>query len=207
MRVIAGEFRGATLAAPPGETTRPITDRAKETLFNILGTRFGLPGYLPDFDVLDLFAGSGGLGIECLSRGATHCTFVERDRRALATLRGNLAKLRAERRARVLSENAWTMRIPRAPAANGTFGLVFVDPPYRDARDSIAVIDLLERIAPRLASEGLIVFRQGLATELETRRLTTLSVCDERVTGTMRFTLLTRPAPHAEPQPPTAERL
>ncbi len=189
MRVIAGEFRGTPLTAPAGDTTRPITDRAKETIFNVLGHRFGLPGYLPDFEVLDLFAGSGGLGIECLSRGARSCTFIERDRTALAALRGNIARLRLEPRTRVQRENIWTMRIPRSAAEDG-FGLVFVDPPYRDSNDAQSVLDLLERLAPRLSAGGLVVFRQGIAGELPVDRLVALRVCDERIIGTMRVTLL-----------------
>ena len=73
MRVVAGQFRGRSLDAPEGLTTRPMTDRAKETLFNILGSRCAMPGELPDFDVLDLFAGTGGLGFVALSRGARSC--------------------------------------------------------------------------------------------------------------------------------------
>ena len=112
MRVIAGRFRGRTLDAPPGQSTRPITDRAKETLFNVLGHRFALPGCLPGFVVLDVFAGTGSLGLEALSRGAAACTFVEQDRRALRYLRQNIARLGADGACTVLTDNAWTMRPP-----------------------------------------------------------------------------------------------
>jgi len=88
MRVIAGSARGVPLAAPPGNRTRPITDRVKETLFGILGAR------IPDARVLDLYAGSGAIGIEALSRGAASAAFVEADGRAVATLRDNLRRTR-----------------------------------------------------------------------------------------------------------------
>ncbi len=186
LRVIAGTLRGAHLNAPSEATTRPITDKVKESLFNILGHRFGTLGELPPVDVLDLFAGSGSMGIEALSRGARRCTFVERDRRAVRVLRGNIERTRLAERATVLCENAWAMRLPsarppsaadadaadasRASAAAGSlrpgsptpgFGIVFADPPYRDAKNAIMVADLLDRIAARLAPAGVAVFRHG----------------------------------------------
>lgn len=156
MRVIAGLFRGRLLAAPPGDSTRPITDRVKETLFNILGSRLAAPGSLPEVDVLDMFAGTGGLGIEALSRGARSCVFIERERQALRSLRENLAHCKIGAVCTVLAENAWTTRLPETP--NG-FGLVFVDPPYQDAADTLRVVDLLGRLAPLVATDGLVVFR------------------------------------------------
>src|ERR1051325_11217291 len=110
MRVIAGRLRGRPLAAPPG-AARPVTDRVKETIFNILGHRFAQPGELPAVAVLDLFAGTGGMGIEALSRGATSCLFVERDRCTLRILSENLDKLKLHDVARGWGENVWTLRI------------------------------------------------------------------------------------------------
>lgn len=192
MRVIAGKFRGALLRAPPGAHTRPITDRVKESLFGILGHRLGAGGLLPDIDVLDMFAGSGALGIESLSRGARSCLFVERDRPALRVLRANLDKLRLADVARVVSQNAWTMRIP--PAGQGGYGLIFVDPPYRDVADPLAVLALLERLAPRLSSEGFVVFRHATVTGFSTEPLQGLTPTDERTFGRMRLLLLQRPS-------------
>lgn len=189
MRVIAGRLRGSPLLAPEGETTRPITDRVKETLFNILGHRFGMPGVVPEIEALDLFAGAGSFGIECLSRGAARCVFVERDRKALTALRANLKKLRIENETQVIAENAWTMRLPVAQAAAG-FGLVFVDPPYRDVAATLRVVDLLDRIAPRLAPDGFVVFRHGAATAFDASGLRLLRVVDEREFGGMRVLLL-----------------
>lgn len=190
MRVIAGLFRGRSLVSPPGQTTRPITDRVKESLFNILGHRCATPGALPDIDVLDVFCGPGSLGIEALSRGAQACVFVERDRAALRALRENLSRLDLTRRSRVLADNAWTMRPPFSPRG---FGLIFVDPPYREAEDVLRVADLLTRLAPGCQQPGgLIVFRHELHTVFQPESLPTLQGVDERTFGRMRLVFLER---------------
>jgi 16S rRNA (guanine966-N2)-methyltransferase len=187
MRVIAGTLRGRLLAAPRGMSTRPITDRVKETLFNILGHRFGQPGGLPACDVLDAFAGTGGLGIEALSRGARTCVFVEHDRRALHCLRANIRALGLDACCTVLTDNAWTMRPPQTPEG---FGLVVVDPPYRDSADPLRVADLLERLAPRLAPDGLIVLRQETMATFPVQELRAIRCTDERTIGHMRLLFL-----------------
>ncbi len=197
MRVIAGRFRGASLIAPAGHTTRPITDRVKEALFSMLGSRFGTLGELPAFDVLDLFAGSGALGLEALSRGARSCLFVERDRTALRTLRQNVAALKLGPAARIVPENAWTLRLP--PSADG-YGLIFVDPPYREVEAESRVASLLERTAPRLAADGLLVFRHGVFTPFAPAGIPGLRVLLERRYGKMQLWLLCRPdAPYGAP--------
>ncbi len=189
MRVIAGRLRGSPLDAPEGRTTRPITDRVKEALFSILGHRLGTLGELPPVAVLDLFAGSGALGIESLSRGAASCLFVERDRTALRALRANLARLKLGEIARVGIENAWTMRIP---AAAGGYGLIFVDPPYPDAVDSLRVVDLLERAAAALSPEGWLAFRHDARQPLALTGLRGLVCDDERQYRRMELMLFRR---------------
>lgn len=124
VRVIAGKARGVPLKAPKGTRTRPTSDRVKESLFGVIGER------LVDADVLDLFAGTGALGIEALSRGARRALFLEGDRRVAATLRENLQKCRLE-------EAAWVMvsRVPprsRLPQGWSSFDLVLMDPPYEE---------------------------------------------------------------------------
>ncbi|MFZ4811078.1 MAG: 16S rRNA (guanine(966)-N(2))-methyltransferase RsmD [Ilumatobacteraceae bacterium] len=121
MRVVAGELRGRTIVAPPGDTTRPTTDRVRESVFNSLASM----GLIQDAVVADLFAGSGAMGIEALSRGAARCTFVERDRAALHALRGNLTTLGLDDRTTVITSDvlAWV------PAMRNV-DLVIVDPPY-----------------------------------------------------------------------------
>lgn len=122
MRIIAGEWRGRPLVAPRGMATRPTADRVRETLFSMLGSRLG------GFDglaVADLFAGSGALGLEALSRGAGSATFVERDSAALAALAANVAKLGAGNRAHIVAGDALKL-----PLGRGPFDLILADPPY-----------------------------------------------------------------------------
>ena len=120
MRVVAGELRGRRIEAPPGTDTRPTTDKVREATFNALGSL----DLIRDGIVVDLFAGSGALGIEALSRGAAHCTFIERDRTALRTLRDNIDALDLHDRARVVPGDA--MVLGRGIEAD----LVLADPPY-----------------------------------------------------------------------------
>jgi 16S rRNA (guanine966-N2)-methyltransferase len=121
MRIVAGEWRGRRLAAPPGRTTRPTSDRVREAVFSILGP-------LDGERVLDLFAGSGALALEALSRGAGEATLVERDRAALKALRANVEALGAD--ARVIGGDVAAF-LDSAAAAGGHYDLVFLDPPYR----------------------------------------------------------------------------
>lgn len=202
MRVIAGTLRGQRLAAPLGRGTRPMTDRVRETIFNILGHRFGTLANIPPVDVLDLFAGSGGLGIEALSRGARHCTFVERDRSAARTLRENIAHLKLEPACTIRSDNVWSMRPPRTPDG---FGLIFLDPPYRDVEPHVRMVDLIERLAPALRPDGLLLFRLETRTAFDPRDLRGLTWVDERIIARMRLLLLAHPSEQAPTIDATAE--
>ncbi|MGH1490898.1 MAG: RsmD family RNA methyltransferase [Acidimicrobiales bacterium] len=123
MRIVSGTARGRKIQAPPGRGTRPITDRAKEGIFNMLESLGGVT----DAVVVDLFAGSGSFGIECLSRGAERVVFVERDRNALHTLQSNVDMLGFADRAQVIagSVEAALGGLPEADVA-------FCDPPYAD---------------------------------------------------------------------------
>ena len=135
MRIVAGEWRGRRLQAPRGEATRPTADRTRETLFSMLASRLG------SFDklrVADLFAGSGALGIEALSRGAARACFAEQERAALDSIRANLATLGATGRAEIMAMSA--LRLPR----HEPFDLIFADPPYgpgSGTRAATAVLD------------------------------------------------------------------
>ena len=125
MRIVAGKHRGAKLTAPEGLDVRPTTDRAREALFSMLESgRFA--GGVRDRLVLDLFAGTGALGLEALSRGAERVILVDTHPAALDALRANVAKLKAGARAQVRSGDATRLH-ERAPAAAG---VVFMDPPY-----------------------------------------------------------------------------
>jgi len=123
MRVVGGTARGRRLVAPPGDTTRPTTDRVREAVFNALWSR----GLLDGARVLDLFAGSGALGVEALSRGADHVTFVDDDARARRAVAGNLAATGLADRADVVADRAerFLARYTGPP-----FDLAFCDPPY-----------------------------------------------------------------------------
>jgi len=159
MRIIAGSRKGHRISAPRGRDTRPTSDRVRENVFNILGG-------VEEADVLDLFAGSGAMGLEALSRGAARAVFVERDADAVRTIERNLDKLRLS--ARVLRQDALTALAAEAGAGR-KYDLVLVDPPYdvyseleaRLARylpavvadDGVVVVETDARIRPQLPLE------------------------------------------------------
>ncbi len=122
MRIVAGTHRGRRIAAPAGRATRPTSDRVREAIFAIVGPVDGV-------DVLDLFAGSGALGLEALSRGAATATFVDRSPRAADAIRANAAALGLEGRARVVRRD-WRAALAAERAAGRRFGLCLCDPPY-----------------------------------------------------------------------------
>lgn len=137
MRIVAGEWRGRKLIAPKGDATRPTADRTRETLFNMLTSRLG------DFEelrVADLFAGSGALGLEALSRGAEHCLFVEQDRAALEAIRANIAAFDARDKVAVEAGSVMHLRPARQP-----LDLILLDPPYRTGAGAVA-LDRLSRL-------------------------------------------------------------
>jgi 16S rRNA (guanine966-N2)-methyltransferase len=148
MRIIAGSRKGARIFAPKGLDTRPTADRVREAAFNLLG-----PGAAEDANVLDLFAGSGAMGLEALSRGAAHATFVESDREACRTINRNLEKLGLDN-ATVLCQDALTAL--RADARQGTrYDLVLLDPPYR--RFSSLQNAMIRRLPEILAPGGMLL--------------------------------------------------
>jgi 16S rRNA (guanine966-N2)-methyltransferase len=142
LRVVAGTYKGRRLAAPRGTRTRPTADRVREALFSMLGDVGGAR-------VLDLYAGSGALGIEALSRGADSAVFVERDAQAVATIERNLAAVGAE--ATVLRQDALRF----LARADGAFDLVFCDPPYDSA--SRLAGPLADRLPALIAEDARIV--------------------------------------------------
>lgn len=158
MRVIAGELGGRRLRAPAGRATRPTSDRVREALFAMLGEIAGA-------DVLDLFAGSGALGIEALSRGAASAAFVERDARALRALTANLGSLGlALPRARVCRSDA-LVALRSARRGGDTYDLVFIDPPYAKARGLTG--ELTAALPPLLAPAARVVVESDRRAPLE----------------------------------------
>jgi 16S rRNA (guanine966-N2)-methyltransferase len=168
MRVIAGEWRGRPLKAPPGAATRPTSDRVREALFSILAAK------VPGARVLDLFAGSGALGIEALSRGAAAATLVDAAAPAIRAIEANLEALRAGAEVR-RSDAARFLSAARERGA--LYDLVFLDPPYRDA----------ERLAPVLSEALPAVLAPGAVVVAESDRRApldlTLPLHDERRYG------------------------
>lgn len=149
MRIVAGEYRGRRICAPEGDETRPTSDRVREALFSILGDIGGL-------DVLDVFAGSGALGLEALSRGAASATFVERARPALDAIRANAAMVDDQDRVRVVPAD-WRAGLRFLAGAGRRFGLCLLDPPY----------SLLTRITGRLGPALQPVLAAGALVVVE----------------------------------------
>ena len=131
MRIIAGQWRGRPLVVPKGTDTRPTADRTREALFSMLVSRLGS---FEGLRVLDLFAGSGALGLEALSRGAAHCTFVEQDSAALDALKGNIAKLGAGPQSDVRAQSVTALGPAPAP-----YDLLLLDPPYGSGAGIVAL--------------------------------------------------------------------
>jgi len=177
MRVIAGTARGVLLTAPRGDATRPITDRVKETLFAILGDR------VPDARVLDLFAGSGAIGIEALSRGAERVDFVERDRNAMKALRSNLERTRLDEGAAVHE-----LEVERFLAStNGEWDVVVLDPPY----EVRAIVAPLRALVPHLAPGASVVIKHFWRAEAPD--VEGLAVTRQRRFGETMLTFLEAP--------------
>lgn len=154
MRVITGTARGTSLKAPAGMTTRPTADKVKQALFNII--QYDISG-----DVLDLFAGSGQLGIEALSRGARHCVFVDQSADAIRVIRDNLEKTKLADRAQVIRADS----LSYLARCRKTFRLIFLDPPYAEkslenAIKCISEIDIL-------GESGIIITERPVGKDLK----------------------------------------
>jgi 16S rRNA (guanine(966)-N(2))-methyltransferase RsmD len=168
MRVVAGAYGGRRLVAPDGSTTRPTSDRVREALFSVLGTS------VQGAHVLDLFAGSGALGIEALSRGAASAVFVDRAPRAIAAVRANLAALAIDAAVHRIEARAW---LRAASARSEAYDLVFLDPPYRRAAELGR--ELSEGLAAVLARGARVVSESDRRDPLELD----LPLADERRYG------------------------
>ena len=179
MRIIAGEWRGRKLDAPAGLATRPTTDRVRETLFSMLVSRVG------SFDglrIADLFAGSGALGFEALSRGAASATFVDQDPAALDAIRANAARLGVTDRVRVTPGSA--LALPKAEP----FDLIFSDPPYAPGSGSGSVSAIAS--AGWLTPGGWLSVETARGDDVDTGPFDLVVI---RNVGRARITLLRRP--------------
>jgi 16S rRNA (guanine966-N2)-methyltransferase len=177
MRIISGMWRSRPLLAPKGDTTRPTADRTRETLFSMFTSRLGT---FEGLKVLDLFAGSGALGLEALSRGAAACTFVEQDRAALDALDANIAKLGAKPQSDVRRSSVLSL----GPAREA-FDLILLDPPYGSGAGHVA-LDKLGRLGWFAPSAWISLETSG-KEEIEIKGFT---VDTTRDVGKARLTLL-----------------
>jgi 16S rRNA (guanine966-N2)-methyltransferase len=177
VRIVAGSHKGHRIEAPKGIVTRPTGDRVREALFSIIGP-------VEDARVLDLFAGSGALGLEALSRGASSCVFVERDRQAARVIQSNLEKLRLTGAVVVTGDAAAALRAERDLGRRSD--LVLADPPYEDwPGHETALAELLPSV---LADDGLVVVETSESVEPELP----LDLVTTRRYGSARITVFSR---------------
>lgn len=158
MRVIAGKARRLPLITPSGRKTRPTTDRIKETLFNIIQTE------IPGSRFLDLFSGSGAIGIEALSRGAEHAVFVEFGKEPISCIRANLEKTKLQEQATVLPVEV-TYGISKLSRMGQVFDIAFADPPYQSGFEP-KIAELLSRF-PIVRPGGLIIIESSIDTKAD----------------------------------------
>jgi 16S rRNA (guanine966-N2)-methyltransferase len=179
MRIIAGEFRGRKLLPPEREITRPVTDRVKQSLFDILTP------YLEGAIVYDCFAGTGSMGLECLSRGAKQVTFFEADRSAATRLKKNIETLKVTDQTSIVGGDLFKWFTSHA---NGNADLIFLDPPYRFLKTQPAdLLALAARFGQHLNPQGIVIFRHDAA---DTLALPPLQVADLRTYGSMTLEFL-----------------
>jgi 16S rRNA (guanine966-N2)-methyltransferase len=179
MRIIAGEWRGRQIEAPPGAATRPTADRVREALFSMLGSRLGS---FEELRIADLFAGSGALGMEALSRGAKSATFVESEPDAVASIRRNADKLGAGDRVRIVRGSALSL------PTSEPFELIFADPPYAPGSGAAVVRSVVE--ASWLAPGGWLSVETSRGEAIDP---SDLEIDVARDVGRARITILRRP--------------
>jgi len=177
MRIVAGEWRGRKLVAPQGDTTRPTADRTRETLFSMLASRLGS---FEGLAVADLFAGSGALGLEALSRGAESCIFVEQDAPAIRALRQNIAALKAQGQSDVRASSVLALGPAKQP-----LDLILMDPPYGTGAGAVA-LEKLHRLG-WIGEATWISIETARGEDVSVRRFTVEST---RTVGKAQLTLL-----------------
>lgn len=187
MRIIAGTKRGMKLFAPKGGDTRPVTDKVKESLFNVI-QKYGLP---EGAVTADLFCGIGSLGLETLSRGGEFVTFLEKDPRVLAVLNKNINKAGFENKSNVIKADAFRIGAPVGPEKT-KYTLVFVDPPYAATENvgpDSALGSLLHTLSGQVAAGAIVIVRTRRNIRL-LDEYSGLAVIDSRRWGSMTVTIL-----------------
>ncbi len=196
MRIIAGTKRGMKLFSPEGMETRPITDRVKESVFNILYSK----GYLEGRIVADLFCGTGSMGLEALSRGAAWATFVDKDHRVVEILKRNIEKADFVGQSKAVSANIFRVGAPPTPE-HGLYDLVFVDPPYKMSEvcgpDS-QVGKLMNMLVSQVRDSGMVILRTHEHAVVEPGYGELVRV-DQRSWGTMTVNFYCKGQPEGRP--------
>ena len=165
MRIVSGKLRGRNIATPSGRSTRPTSDQTRESIFNILKHAEWAPP-LEGAIVADIFAGSGALGLEAVSRGAAFCLFVETEPKARAAIRANIEKMRISEDTRLHRYDATKLKI--APGnLRGKFTHIFMDPPYNKGLWKPVLSRLLQQ--DLLADDGVIILEESIEAEIEPR--------------------------------------
>jgi 16S rRNA (guanine966-N2)-methyltransferase len=174
-RIIAGEHGGRRLAAPPGSQTRPTADRVREAYFSALGTMIDLAGAR----FVDLYAGSGAVGLEALSRGAGHALLVESDAKASRAIRDNIVTLRVGAAARLITGKV--AQVLAGPPEGGPFDVVFADPPYAVSDDEVAEVQQALVAHGWLAEDAVVTFERATRTAVRGEPLSWVDgITDER---------------------------
>ncbi len=180
MRIISGSKRGMVLETPEGLDTRPTSDRIKETLFNMIAFD------IPDCNFLDLFSGSGQMGIEALSRGAKEAVFVEKDKKALTCINHNLAKAKFEDCSKVFNEDVFSA-ISRLKCSDG-FDIVFMDPPYNKLIEKQVLESLVSR--DYITDDTMIIVEASIETSFDYVSELGYSIVKEKVYKTNKHIFL-----------------
>jgi len=173
MRITSGQARGYKLKVPQGGNVRPAQSIVRQAIFNIIGE------FIEGAKVLDLFAGSGSLGIEALSRGAAWCGFVDKDKKVTQVIKENLSHTHFEDKAKVYTLKAERFLDESDP---NTYDFVFLSPPYAQGVD----LNLLEKLAKVLKSGGLVIFEHSKDTKVPTK-INSLKLLDERTYGAAKI--------------------
>ncbi len=194
MRIIGGRWRSRKIKWPQSGQTRPITDRVKSALFDILGSYYDTPGELPAIQVADVFAGGGSIGLEASSRGAERVVFYEQDRRAVAILKSNMEQLQMGAEGSIIATNLWRKGIT-LPAGAGKHDLVMLDPPFpvtTDLSPASRMGILLQRLRQNdvVSVDALLVFRHERSVEVTDKLPGNWNVFDQRIYGRNVITLL-----------------
>jgi len=178
MRIIAGEFKGSTLNQTQNKTTRPLKDRAREGIFNLLIHSKKVPFFIEKAKVLDLYAGTGSFGLECLSRNVKNVCFVENDNETIKVLKKNINKLNLKKRTHIFYDNVFDL-IKKRNIFQSKFELIFCDPPFKD-KNINKLIQFIKK-SNLLSKEGIIILHRKKNTN--ERFPNYFEIIDEKIYG------------------------